>query len=230
MKKIFIFCVMAITMCSCNNTTPTEPITPTIKQIKMKIYGGENLMEEIIPTTQRRLYVYEYDTKERLVFLQDYETDDKGDELCFESKIEYDVDSLKSISHKDKYDDEEEIIYKEGNCWYMYSDIDDIGKIKYTPSYINEYNLVTLEDILYHFAWWCGNWDGKSDSSYMFLPIRSDGTFAITNRSSEKMVVGKVVETDAYGNWTKVICAHITGRHNYDKEYSVIMREITYHE
>jgi hypothetical protein len=204
----------------------------------MTTYDGENLMGEIIPTNQENCRVYEYDTKERLVLLQNYliHPDAKkyvrDDGLHSESRIEYDENGLKSISktswiNKSNYDydnDEvvfelkqiEEKLYKEDNCWYWHDDspfVEDVGDILISNDMVYD----ILLDIL-----------PKCAEDDMFLPIRSDGTFAI-NTSHNSKIVGRVIETDAHGNWIKAVCTHIEENSN-NNDYSVIMREITYYE
>lgn len=225
MKKIFLFCIMVIAMCSCNNTEPTS----TIKQIKMKIYEGENLMGEIIPTNQINCRIYEYDTKERLVLLQNYiihpdvKDNFRDDGLVAESRIKYDANGLKSISNTswvkigDEFEQREDKLYKEDNCWYWHDDPffkeEDMSDILISNDMVY--------DILLDILPTCAEND-------MFLPIKSDGTFAINTSHNSKMV-GRVIETDAHGNWVKVVCTSIEENSN-DNDYSVIMREIIYYE
>ena len=220
MKKIFALILMTIVVCSCNNA-------PTIKQIKMSTHDGENLLGEIVPTKQIGLFIYEYDDKERFVFSQSYLTSNEFDDhiredgLYNENRIIYEKNDIKSISikswHKswrsDGINECEQILYKEDSGWYYIdfdSDIDDSR---------DEDVMFIGNNVLYPMLDMLAECEGVG-----FLPIRCDDTFTI--KIDDEQIVGRVVEKDKYGNWTKAIAKNMGEK---DNEYAVYIREISYY-
>lgn len=222
MKKIFSIIIMAIAIISCADKPSPSP---TMKEAKITFYEGKQLCDDVIPSTQYSYEIYKYDEDERVVFKQTYIVDPevaklfREDRLANEWMITYDEDELISISSTsyyttwdDKLESCEKKLYKKDNSWYTteksrYLDISDI--------YIsNSGAILTIMDILS---------EGMDDGQF---PIRPDGTISV-KLSEDTNIVGKVVETDKYGNWTKIVSINIG---NKDDEYRVCTREITYYE
>ena len=216
MKKIFALILMAIAIISCGDKS-----SPTIKETKITYYEGKQLCDEIIPSTQLQYEIYKYDEKERVVFKQKYIVDPEGakhfreDGLANEWIITYDEDELISISNTsyyttwdDKLESSEMKLYKKDNTWYIteknkYLDVSDL--------YISNTGIIaTLMEML-------------SDMGEGEFPIKPDGTISVKSEYSN--LVGKVVETDNYGNWIKIAVVETN-----DDDYFVYTREITYYE
>jgi hypothetical protein len=200
---------MAFVMCSCNNSN-----SPTIKKEVISSYYGELLCEDILPTELKYYYIYEYDSKERLILTQCY---DENDFLYHEEKTTYVADKLKTIEMWTQFSEDKE---KNETIWFKDNDI-WCGKTNGELIILNESKHESDSIMLNYLV----NYQSQREE---YLPLKEDGTFAIV--MEDYQCVGKVVETDKFGNWIKAVGKE---KFNYtyidDKEnYVVFTREITY--
>ena len=214
MKKIFALILMTIAIISCGDKS-----SPTIKETKITYYEGKQLCDEIIPSTQLQYEIYKYDEKERVIFKQRYNVDPvtakyyREDGLMNEWMITYNEDELISISISyysiwdDKLETGEKKLYKKDNVWYLSE------KNKYLDSDLYMSNSGVIAIIM----------GMLSDMGEGEFPIKPDGTISV--KSEDSNMVGKVVETDKYGNWIKIAVVETN-----DDDYFVYTREITYYE
>ena len=183
--------------------------TPRIQKEIFTTYYGEMLFDDIIPTDKVSTQVYEYDTRGNLIFMQ---LSDSEDFIYAEETISYKKDERISCHRWVQFDKDSErtehLWYKENGKWY-----------RNTNGEITQLNDSENEQL-------------NQPSDYItFLPVNTDGTFTIIE--DRYQCIGKVVETDKYGNWVKAI-----GKEKYDYEssylddrenYVVYTREIVYY-
>lgn len=183
--------------------------TPTIQKQTITEYDGEMLFGEVFPTEKGSVHIYEYNTDCNLMLSQSI--DYKGF-LYMEETYSYQKKELMSVHRWIQFDADsdktEHLWYKENNRWYRNTN----GEITQLDDAENEGM-------------------NKPKKQNKFLPIKDDGTFTIIEDNYQ--CIGKVVEFDKFGNWTKAIGKETI---KYDsiyledsEGYVVFVREIIYH-
>lgn len=208
MKKFFILCLMAFVMCSCIDTTPM------IKREVISEYKGELLCDDILPTEISHYEIYEYDNQERLILLQCYDEDGF---LYTEEKTTYVGGKLNTIEMWTQFSQDKEknetIFYKNNNVWCRKTN----GEITILCESKHKSDSITLNYL-----------ENSQPKRKEYFSLKDDGSFAIIGEDYQ--CVGKVVETDKFGNWIKAV-----GKERFDytyiddkENYVVFTREITY--
>ena len=183
--------------------------TPTIQKETIISYDGEMVFNEVFPTEKNGYFIYEYNAKGKLILSQAF---DYEDFLYMEETNVYEKNELKSVHRWIQFDKDsdrtEHLWYKENDKWYRNTN----GEI--TPLDTKESEQMN-----------------NPIKQVSFLPINDDGTFTILEEDYQ--CIGKVVETDEFGNWTKVVGKE---KIKYDsiylddtEGYVVYIREIIYH-
>ena len=196
MKKFFILCLMAFVMCSCDK--------PTIKTETISIYSATLHFNEVIPTTKDEVIVFEYDKDGKFTRVTNYDEET----ISFEQKVEYDKNKVCRVSTIIYgFEKKSEIIlYNEDGQWfrkqsgYLFED-DNIAE----P--------INGDDF-----------DFENHGSSLMFKVSDDDTLVW----SEDMYiegVGKILQKDKYGNWTKASLFD----DEYD-EYMIVVREISYYD
>ena len=209
MKKIFIICLMAIAIISCNNTPNAETTynakiavdstaiaidstkieedkKPLVKQVKLTKYKGINKNGKIV----------------------------KGKKI-YTNTFNYTIDSLLQLD--DLFANH---IYDIGVDGYQYN-YDFSDKVHLIFSSRNDITSeISMDDMLI-------------DISEIYISkIHADSTFH-TICAYAYECFGKIIEKDKYGNWTKAVGATNIMSPEVDiniKKYLFVEREITYYE